>query len=137
MDRELLRIKNALFSYRRSIEDLTRGVHSKDSRWIEVAIKKLSSIQKVSRWIELAFETYRECDNKQRKGLDRQHSCREVSRLLKNSFSRREKHKYECNQVCYTTKYPNNILSSHNQFSTRSIVKHIDPKHTHTHTKQV
>ena len=44
MDREVSRIKKMLFSYRRAIKDLTRGVHSKDSRWIEVAIEKLSRI---------------------------------------------------------------------------------------------
>ena len=48
MDREVSRIKKALFSYRRAIEDLTRGVHSKDSQWIELAIENLSSIQKIS-----------------------------------------------------------------------------------------
>ena len=35
-----------------------------------------------------------------------------VLRLVKNSFSRREKHIYECNQACNTTKDPNNILNS-------------------------
>jgi len=39
MDREVSIIKKALFSFQRAIEDLTRGVHSKDSRWIEVAIE--------------------------------------------------------------------------------------------------
>ena len=48
-----------------------RGVHSKDSRWIEVAIEKLLSIQKVSRWIKITIKSYRECDKKQLKGLDR------------------------------------------------------------------
>ena len=41
MNREVSRIKKALFSYRRAIEDLIRGVHSKDSWWIEVAIERL------------------------------------------------------------------------------------------------
>ena len=66
-----LRFKNVPFSYRRAIEDLTRGVHSKDSQWIEVAIEKLSRGQKVSWWIEVAIESYRECDKKQLKGLDK------------------------------------------------------------------
>ena len=48
-----------------------RSVHSKDSRWIEVAIEKLLSIQKVSRWIKVAIESYRECNKKQLKGLNR------------------------------------------------------------------
>ena len=58
---------------------------------------------------------------------------KELSRLLKNSFSRIEKYKYECNQACFTTKDPNNILDSQNHLSTKN-VKHIDPKHTHAHT---
>ena len=48
----------------RAIEDLTRGFLSKEARWIEVAIEKLSRRQKVSRWIELAIESYRECNKK-------------------------------------------------------------------------
>ena len=55
-----------------------------------------------------------------------------MSRLLKNSFSIREKHKHECNQICNSTKDPNNILNSQKHLSTRKNVKHIDPKHTHT-----
>ena len=61
-----------------------------------------------------------------------------VEIALKQFLLIREKHRYECNQACYTTKDPNNILSSQNHLSTRKKnVKLIDPKHTHTHTKQV
>ena len=42
-----------------------------------------------------------------------------VSRQLKISFSRREKHIYECNQACYKTNDPNNILKPQNHLSTR------------------
>ena len=80
----------------------------------------------------------RECDKKQLKGLDRQPSCREVSRscrdYLKKKISRREKHRHECNQACYTTKNLNNILSSQNHLNKKT-VKHIDLKHTHTLNK--
>ena len=34
-----------------------------------------------------------------------------VSRLLKNNFSRREKHRYEFNKACNSTKDPNDILN--------------------------
>ena len=71
-----------------AIEELSKGVHSKDSRWIELAIKQISRGQKVSRWIELAIEeisrsqkvsiwievaieSYRECNKKKLKGLNR------------------------------------------------------------------
>ena len=74
MNREVSRIKKALFSYRRAIEDLIRGVHGKDSRWIVVVIERLedfsmdrSSYRELSR----AIESYREYDKKQLKGLDR------------------------------------------------------------------
>ena len=67
MDWELSSFKTHLLA----IEDLTRGVHSKDSQWIEVAIEQLSRGQKVSQWIEVAIESYQECDKKKLKGLDR------------------------------------------------------------------
>ena len=65
-----------------------------------------------------------------------QGAIEKMLRLLKNSFSRREKHKHECNQTCNSTKDPNNILTSQKLLLTRKKnVKHIDPKtHTHTHT---
>ena len=55
----------------------------------------------------------------------------------KTVFQRREKHRYEFNQASYSTKDPNNILSSQKHHSLKNNVKHLDPKHTHTHTKQV
>ena len=58
-------------------------------------------------------------------------SCRDCSKIV---FQRREKHRYECNQTCYSTKDSNNILNSQKHLSTRKNVQHIDPKHTHTHT---
>ena len=58
-----------------------------------------------------------------------------LSRLLKNIFSRREKHRYECNQACYTIKDPNNVLRSQKHLSIKKNVKHIDPKHTYTLNK--
>ena len=54
-------------------------------------------------------------------------------RLLKNSFSRGEKHRHECNQTCNSTNDPNNILTSQKKSLNKKNVKHIDPK-THTHT---
>ena len=55
---------------------------------------------------------------------------------LKTVFQRREKHKYECNQANYSTKDPNNILSSQNHLLTRKICLAHRSK-THTHIKQV
>ena len=78
-------------------------------------------------------DNYRDCDKKQLKISTDRPGAEEVSRLLKISFSRREKHRYECNQVCNTTKDPNNILNFQNHLST-TIFKHMDPENTHTHT---
>ena len=57
---------------------------------------------------------------------------KEVSRLLKNNFSRREKHRSELNQACNSTNDPINILNSQKHLST-TIFKNMDPKNTHTH----
>ena len=62
------------------------------------AVEKLLRIQKKSWSIYLSVE--------------------KLSRLLKNSFSRKEKHIYEYNQACNSTKDSNNILSSQNHLST-------------------
>ena len=56
----------------------------KEARWIEEAVEKVSSKQKVSRWIEVAIERYRECDKKQLKSFDKQPRCREVSRSCRD-----------------------------------------------------
>ena len=61
-----------LLAIKPTIEDLTRGFVNKEARWIEVAIEELSRRQKVSQLIELAIESYRECDKKKLKGLNRQ-----------------------------------------------------------------
>ena len=55
----------------------------------------------------------------------------QVSRLLKNHFSKREKHKYECNQSYNSTKDQHFKLS---KSSLNKNFKHNDLKNTHTHT---
>ena len=96
-------------------------------------IEELSRGHEISRSVHLAIERYQDCDKNQLKSSIDKLGVKEVSSLLKNSFSRREKHRYECNQACNTTKDPNNILNSQNHLSTKNF-KHIDPKNTHTHT---
>jgi len=46
-----------------------------------------------------------------------------LSRWAKIVFQRREKHRNECNQACYSAKDPTNILSFKNHLSTRKNVK--------------
>ena len=101
------------------------------SRSCREAIKKNS--QK-PRWIENAIIAI---EKESLKGsIDSQLSrgIQQLSRLLKNSFSRIEKHRYECNQACCTTKDPNNILNSQKHLSTHKNVQLRVLKHTHTHT---
>ena len=80
--------------------------------------------------------SYRDCNKNQLKISIDKPSVEEVSRLLKNSFSRREKHRYECNQACSTTKDPNNILNSQNHLSTKKKLSTWSQKQTHTHTQK-
>ena len=53
----------------------------------------------------------------------------------KNSFSRGEKHRHECNQVCNLTNDSNNILSSQKNLLTKIFKAHRSQKHTHTLNK--
>ena len=55
-----------------------------------------------------------------------------MSKFLKNRFSRKEKHRYECNQACNSTKDPVNILSSQDHLSTKILSTMIPKTHTHT-----
>ena len=113
-------------------------------RQIQLSRGVQASIAKQARWIDEVSRSYRgdlaikrsqDCDKKSTENLDRQARYREVSRLLKNSFSRREKHRYECNQACNSTKDPNIISNSSKISLNNKKVKHINPKtHTHTHT---
>ena len=138
MDRELSRIKNMPFSCRRAIKDLTRGVHSKDSQWIEVAIENLSSIQKISRWVKVAIESYQECDKKRLKGLNRQHNYQKVSRsyqdCLKTVFQEQKNTsmnviKHASQPKIQTTFQTLKIISQQKMLSTQ-----IQNTHTHTRT---
>ena len=125
-------------SCQRAIKDLSRGVHNKRISMDWEAIENLSSIQKVSRWIKQLSRSNWECDKKKLKRLDRYPSYQKVSSsyrdCLKTVFQRREKHRQECIQACYSIKNPNNILSSQNHLSTKILSTMISKTHTHTHT---
>ena len=58
-----------------------------------------------------------------------------VELAFQNSFSRGEKHRHECNQVCNSTNDPNNILSSQKCLSTKILKAHGSQKYTHTLNK--
>ena len=121
-------------------EDLNRSrscrvaIEQKPTSMDQTAIKHLLSRQKVSRWIEIALTSI---ETRRKMGLMDSNLSRGVekfSRCAKTVFQRREKHRHECNQTCYSTKDPNNILSSQKHPSTIKNDGHLDPKHTHTHT---
>ena len=50
-------------------------------------------------------------------------------------FQRREKHRHECNQACYSTKDPTNMLGSQKHLSTRKFQVFRSKTHTHTQNK--
>ena len=115
-----------------SVKDLSS--RQKVSRWIKNLSRSYRDKVQKARWIEIALtsiETRRKrgsIDSNQSRGV------KKLSRLLKNSFSRREKHRYECNQACYSTKDPNNILNTQNHLSTKKKCQAYRSKtHTHIH----
>ena len=79
--------------------------------------------------------SYRDCNKNHLKSSIDKPSVEEVSRLLKNSFSRREKHRYECNQACNSTKDPINILNSQKHLSIKILSTQIPKTNTHTLNK--
>ena len=73
--KKLSKFKTHVLAIELAIKDLSRikrgGFQHTEARWIKVAIEQLSRSQKVSQLIKLAIESYRECDKKKLKGLDR------------------------------------------------------------------
>ena len=122
-------------------EDLNRSrscrvaIEQKPTSMDQTAIKHLLSRQKVSRWIEIALTSI---ETRRKMGLMDSNLSRgveEFSRCAKTVFQRREKHRHECNQACYSTNDPINILSSQKHLSTGKMSSiQIQNTHTHTHT---
>ena len=117
----------------RSIERCQKAIEQ--TSMDRTAIEQLSRRQKHSQWIEKLSRSYRDCDKDQLKISIDKLGVEKLLRLLKNSFSRREKHRYECNQACNSTKDPINIIDSQKHLST-IIFKHMDPKNTHMYQEQ-
>ena len=68
MCREVLSIKNALFSCQRVVQDLSRGVHKEGSSMDRVSCRE--AIKQIEGF-SMDQSSYRECDKKQLKSLDR------------------------------------------------------------------
>ena len=94
--------------------------NSKKLRWIKDALR---SIKKRSPKVSIDNYLLR--------------SVEKLSSLIETVFSKRGKtHRNECNQASYSTKDPNNMLSTQKHLSTRKKMQSIhDPKHTHTLNK--
>ena len=120
---------------RESIEDLSSK--QKVSRWIENLSRSYRDKVQKSRWIEIAITSI---ETRRKKGLDRLKAVKryqEVVEMLKNSFSKKRKTQIwmQLNMLL------NQRSKQHFKLSKTSLnknnVKHLDPKHTHTHKKQV
>ena len=142
-------------------EDLDRSrscrvaIEQKLTLMDRTAIEHLPSRQKVSRWIKNLSRSYQDKVQKarcieialtfiktrrKRGSIDSNLSkdVEKLSRCAKIVFQRRKKHIYECNQTCYSTKDPKNMLNSQNHLSTRKMTSiQIQNTHIHTYTKQV
>ena len=93
-------------------------VSTTGSRWIEVAIEHLESFS-------MDQSSYWECQkNSWRVLIDSNllRAIEKLSRWAKIVFQRRGKQRLECNQACYPTKEPNNMLSFQNHLSTRKML---------------
>ena len=119
-----------------SVEVLSRAVHSKETLMDRTTIEPTESFSMDREFVEKLSRQILKSFNGSRLRLLLSRGVEKLSRCAKTIFQRREKHKNECNQACYSTKDPINILNSQKHLSPRKI-KHLDPKHTHTHTKQV
>ena len=111
--------------------ELLRGIHSKVTLMDREAIEHLSNIQKLPRWIKKLLRSYRDKFSKTSMDRNCDNNCRDCPKIV---FQRREKHKYERNQACYSTKDPNNILSFQKNLSTRKCQAFRSKTHTHAHT---
>ena len=103
------------------------------------SVEELSRRQELSRSIHQVWRRCRDCIKK------KAWEARQIARYrggvkpdFQNSFSRGEKHKYECNPTYNSTNDPINTKISQNSLSIqKKIWAQGSPKHTHTHTKQV
>ena len=95
---------------RESVEDLS--TRQNVSRWIEKLSRSYRNKFQKAQWIEIALTSIEKGRSKILMDSQLSRAVENLLRLLKNSFSRREKHIYECNQTCNSTKDPNNILIS-------------------------
>ena len=117
--------------------DRLRGVEmlSSQPRWIEKLLRSYREVRSfldwstyLSRGVKIAIRnSLRVWQIAKCRG-----GVKEVLRLLKNNFSRKKKHRYECNQACNSTNDPINILDSQNHLSTKILSTKISKTLSHT-----
>ena len=122
------------------IEKLSR-IHRPEKNFLDgsrICQEAIETNSRKFRWIEDAIRSTKKKKSKGSIDSYLLRSVEKLSSLIKTVFWRGEKHRNECNQACYSTKDPNNILSSQKHLSTRKMWSIKDPNtHTHTHIKQV
>ena len=117
---------------RESVEDVS--TRQKVSRWIEKLLKSYRDKVQKSRWIEIALTFV---ETRRKKGLievNLSRICQEPVELEEKRFFKEEKHI----KMNATSKLLKQGSNQHVKLSKASLnkknVKHLDPKHTHTHT---
>ena len=98
-------------------------------------VKELSRRQELSRSIHQVSRRCRDCVKKNAWEAQQIARCRGgVETAFQNSFSRCEKHRYECNPTYNSTKDPINTKISQNSLSIQKILStRISKTHTYTH----
>ena len=118
------------------VEQVLRYKNIRHKRWGSIdppSVEKLSKGQELSWLIHQVLRRCRDCDKKKSLEAWQIARCkRGVELAFKISFSRREKHRHECNQACNTTNDPNTILTSQNNLSAAILSTWIPKTHTHT-----
>ena len=102
-----------------------------------VGVEELSRMQELSRSIHQVSRTFQDCVKK------KAWEAREIARYrggvepaFQNSFSREEKHRYECNPTYNSTNDPINTKIFQNSLSIKKKKLSTRISKTHTHTKQ-
>ena len=107
----------------RRIEKLSR-IYRPDRNFLDGSRICREAIEKNSRklrWIKNAIRSVEKSSPRVSIDSYLPRSVEKLLSLIKTIFQGREQHRNECNQASYSTKDPNNILSSQKHLSTRKM----------------
>ena len=113
-----------------TIEQVSRAKRSSMDRR---AIKQLSRRQKLSRWIEVLSRSCWDCNKKKMKSSIENLVIKELSWLLKNSFSKKRRTQIWMQSNILLNQWPKQHFKPSKSSLNNKNDKHLDPK-THTHT---